>query len=390
MTSARQPRTRASAVGAALVSCAVALSLVSCASQQASPAPYSSPSTLPGGAVTSSAITVAAVEPDNGVKPVVDFINSATSSIDIAIYQFDPTYTPLVDALLAAQRKGVKVRILLSRQIFGPDNQRENIVNRAKFRKLGLDAELSRPEFSYSHEKTIIADSGGADPRALICDFNFEPGYFGRGTITKTDFAGHGQTRGLAVLNTDDQDVARISETFNADWPPYSTWPAATRPNLVWSPAGEQFDPRENAITALTSLIEGSQESLDIYAMMFTLPSVLYEPILARARAGVRVRIASNRDGVTPEAARAFKEAGVSVVYGPKSTDGSEKVMFIHSKSIIVDHGRPSAVAFVGSQNPFLAESLDTERELGAFVTDPASIAKIRATFDRDVSSAQP
>ena len=61
--------------------------------------------------------------------------------------------------------------------------------------------------------------------------------------------------------------------------------------------------------------------------------------------------------------------------------------MYIHTKTIVVDAGRDDAVAYVGSINPFLDESLQTERELGILITDPASIARIMATFDVDFAS---
>ena len=59
------------------------------------------------------------IEPDDGPKPVTDFIDGAKQSVDMVMYEFYPTYKPVVDALLRAKNRGVNVRILLSRQIFG-------------------------------------------------------------------------------------------------------------------------------------------------------------------------------------------------------------------------------------------------------------------------------
>jgi hypothetical protein len=54
-----------------------------------------------------------------------------------------------------------------------------------------------------------------------------------------------------------------------------------------------------------------------------------------------------------------------------------------------VDAGQPDAIAYVGSINPFLDESIDTERELGVLLTDPTSIERIMLIFDRDFGSGE-
>ena len=51
---------------------------------------------------------------------------------------------------------------------------------------------------------------------------------------------------------------------------------------------------------------------------------------------------------------------------------------------IVADAGLPTGVAYVGSVNPFLDESVQTERELGILITDPASIDRIDSVFTRD------
>lgn len=344
---------------------------------------------LPGGAQPNSWITLAAIQPDDGVAPVVSELTAAQSSIDVVIYEIDPDFVPIVDALVAAKNRGVNVRILMSRKLFGSDKRDLNEQHAAQLRERGLDAQLSRPEFSYSHQKSIAIDAGTARARVLVFDFNLEPGYFGSATSQPNATDADGQTRGLAVIDTDPADIAEISATFEADWPPYAQWPPAHRSNVLWSPSDPAFAPPGNAVAILTSLINDARYSLDVYAMMVQLPSVLYEPLLRRAREGLRVRIVSNQGGVDPQAEREFAVAGIQLRYGPKSLNTHE-TMFIHSKAFVADGGHEGAVAFVGSQNPFLAESLSTERELGLLVSDPPSVTKIAGTFDRDFQSATP
>ena len=72
------------------------------------------------------------------------------------------------------------------------------------------------------------------------------------------------------------------------------------------------------------------------------------------------------------------------------ATNGDGKPLYVHTKSIVADGGTDRAVAYVGSINPFVDQSLQTERELGVFVTEAGSVAQIRAVFDRDFTSARP
>lgn len=339
-------------------------------------------------------ITLESIQPDDGVDAVTAFIDSARESVDVAIYQMDPGYAPIVDALTRAQERGVRVRILLSGTIFPPTAPNDNPEQAQQLRDEGLDAELSRPEFSFSHWKVLIADAGTSNARALICDFNLEQGYFG----VDPAYPDEGVTRGMAVLDTDPQDVDMIARTFDADWPPYKPWPANDRPNLVWSPSDSTCDsasctqpyplePTGNSRDVMLSLIGNARDSIDIYAQAIAEPSELLAPLFDALDRGVTVRIIGNDGGINSDALGKLTDAGAIVVQNPTDPSGDGKVMYIHTKTIVVDAGRDDAIAYVGSVNPFLDESLQTERELGVLLTDPGSIARIMTVFERDFAS---
>ncbi|HQZ85011.1 MAG TPA: phospholipase D-like domain-containing protein [Actinomycetota bacterium] len=350
-------------------------------SRQPSPAT----SEFPGGARPSNA-KLAMIEPDAGVAPVISLLNSATDSIDISVYDLDPGYGPITRALLAAQDRGVKVRVLISRTQFplsGPQPSPDKV---AKLQALGLDAQLSRPQFSYSHEKAILVDAGTPDARALVADFNLALGYFGHDPA----YPKEGETRGMAVLVTNPADVAEISTYFNSDWPPYQQWPASTRPNLLWSPSQRSFTNPGNSTSALLQLIAESQNSLDLYVQELPIPAILFDPLVQRAQDGLTVRIISNDGGVDSEAVAVLTAAGVKLVYSAADPNGDGKPLYIHTKSIVADGGTSRAVAYVGSINPFVDQSLQTERELGVFVTETESVSQIQTVFNRDFASARP
>ena len=391
-------RLRGATLGVGLV----LLCLSACSSPANGPA---SPSTsapssaasghLPGGAERSNRIVLANIQPDDGVGVVVDFIASAKHTLDIGVYQIDPLYGPIVDALKAAQQRGVKVRLLISGTIFpmSADNLNPQIAE--DLRAQGIDTQLSRPEFSFSHWKVLIADSGTSDGRALVCDYNLERGYFG----LDPEYPDEGVTRGMAVLDTDPADVEMMAKTFDADWPPYKPWPANTRPNLVWSPSDDTCDsvsctgpfplqPTGNSKSVMIDLINSATTSLDVYVQALASPSALLQPLLDAAHRGVNLRILGNQGGINDDAAAQLTAAGAQIRQNPTDPSGDGKVMYIHTKTVIADSGKPDGVAYVGSVNPFLDESLDTERELGILLTDPSSIARIVTTFDRDFNSA--
>lgn len=341
-------------------------------------------------------ITLESIQPEDGIDAVTDFIDEARTSIDIAVYQMDPSYSPLIEALTRAKERGVRVRILLSSTIYPPGSTNDNPRDVEILREQGFEAALSRPEFSFSHWKLLIIDAGTADAQALICDFNLEAGYFG----LDPQYPDEGDTRGMAVLDKDPADVDMIARTFDADWPPYKPWPANDRPNLVWSPSDSTCDstscasayplePVGNSRDVMLSLIGNAQESLDIYAQALAEPSQLLTPLLDAVDRGVKVRIIGNAGGINTDALAKLKDAGAEIVINPTDPGGDGRVMYIHTKTIVADGGLPDAIAYVGSINPFLDESIDTERELGVLLTDPTSIERIVLIFDRDFGSGE-
>ena len=42
-------------------------------------------------------ITLESIQPEDGISAVTDFIDAARESVDIAVYQMDPSYSPLIE-----------------------------------------------------------------------------------------------------------------------------------------------------------------------------------------------------------------------------------------------------------------------------------------------------
>lgn len=331
-------------------------------------------------------VSLANVQPDDGIGPVVDFIDSARTSVDVSIYRIDDDYAAVVDALSRAVDRGVPVRVSISRQLVGqpnpPEGNAQQIEVAQSLRQRGIQVELSRPEFHYGHEKTIVVDAGTPEAVAMIADWNLQESYFGPNQY------GPVGARGMAVFDRDPQDVATIAAYFDANWPPYAPYPVSTRSSLVWSPSGIEYRPVGNSVQVLSDFVNDARESLDIYAEYIQDDAFLVPMIEARAKAGVRVRVLANSDGQSPEMVSRLRAAGIQIRFDPIFDNVTSTPMFIHSKSMFADVGTSRARAFFGSQNTFINESPEAILELGIIATGPETISEAHSYFDLDWSTA--
>ncbi len=321
-------------------------------------------------------------QPNDGPAPVVAFINSATKSIDVSIYRIDSDYSTIIDPLVAQAKKGLPVRISISRQLVGQPNPPEGNASQLQVQKdlqaKGLQVELSRPEFHYGHEKAIIIDDGTPAAKAMVADWNLQQSYF---SASKYGPVG---ARGFAVVDSNSADVAMIASYFNANWPPFKPWPVSNRANLLWSPSGTAYQPVGNGLAALTQFINNAKRTLDIYAEYIQADAFFIPLVIDRAKAGVMVRMIGNSSGQSAAMTSQLRDAGVQMVFDPTNEAVPNATMFVHSKTMISDFGQPGQAAFVGSQNEFINESLEAILELGTLVQDQPTIASIQKTFDTD------
>lgn len=332
------------------------------------------------------AVSLANVQPNDGIGPIVEFIDSATTSVDVAIYRIDSDYAAVVDAMARAVERGVPVRLSISRQLVGqpnpPEGNAQQIQVAQDLRQRGIQVELSRPEFHYGHEKTIVVDAGTPTAVAMIADWNLQESYFGPNQY------GPVGSRGMAVFDRDPQDVATIAAYFDANWPPYAPYPESTRASLVWSPSGIEYRPVGNSVQVLTDFVSGAQETLDIYAEYIQDDAFLVAMVEERAKAGVRVRMIGNSDGQSPEMVSRLRAAGIDIRFDPIYNGITSDPMFVHTKTMFSDVATADARAFFGSQNTFINESPEAILELGIIATGKNLINEAYSFFEGDWSTA--
>ncbi|HEX4789190.1 MAG TPA: phospholipase D-like domain-containing protein [Actinospica sp.] len=285
------------------------------------------------------------VLPDQGESQIYSFINSATGSIDMTMYEL--TDTTIVNDLVAREKAGVTVRVIL-------DNAQQS-TNKSAYTALqsgGVGVTWSSTAFTYTHQKTITVD----DRESYISTGNLDSRYYST-------------SRDYGVFDTDANDVSAVVAVFDADYAKTSITPG-DGDDLVWSPTDSQ--------SHLLSLIQGAQHTLDVEEEEFG-DTTLVNAIVADAKRGVTVRCVLENESNT----YASEISEVTAAGGTVTTYTSSTGYYIHAKAIVADYGTATAKVFLGSEN-FSSNSLNNNRELGLIVSDAGLLSGTESAFNAD------
>ena len=153
------------------------------------------------------------VLPDDSVKPILTAIAGAARTLRVKMFVFsDPS---LLKAVVAAKRRGVKVRVMLNpaRRSGEHDNDR----TRKALERAGIDVKDANPAFALTHEKSMVVD----DETAFVKSLNWA-------TKNLTE------TRDYAVVTTRRHDVAESGGVLRGRLaPPAFRAPPRKPPGLV-------------------------------------------------------------------------------------------------------------------------------------------------------------
>lgn len=280
-------------------------------------------------------------EPQSGVAPVLQLIRQARKSIDLTMYELDDQQ--IENALAAAQKRGVVVKVLLNRK--DPfESRNPNAGAYAFLSAHAVQVRYSPSYLSLTHEKTLEVDGSVA----AVMSLNLA-GYYS-------------STRDFGVIDRQPGDIAAITQTFNADWASKRTSSSTGTGDLVWSPG---------AASTVMRLIEGAKNTIDVEnEEMYYRPAT--DALCAAAKRGVTVKIVMTYDSEWSSAFRQLQACGASVhvFHG--------QAYYIHAKLLIAD-----GTALVSSQN-LSTESLDYNRELGITLQAPSLVRSLTDWFDSD------
>jgi phosphatidylserine/phosphatidylglycerophosphate/cardiolipin synthase-like enzyme len=272
--------------------------------------------------------------PDDSAKPILDAINSATKSIRVKMFLFsDPA---LLAAVIAARKRGLKVRIMLNPA--RRDGESENTDSRKKLEAGGVEVIDSNPAYDVTHEKSMVID----DATAFVNSLNFE-------TKNLTE------TRDYAIVTSHAHEVNEVIQCFEADWA-RKQFHGDEKSHLIWCSA--------NGRDRIAQFIDDAKESLFLQNERYQ-DAVIIERLVRAAVRGVKVHVMAR----PPHKLK--KEKLVESVGGLRTmNDVGVKVhklkhLKLHAKMLLADHAR----AIVGSIN-LAPGSFDSRRELAIEVKD--------------------
>src|SRR5215469_11699882 len=94
------------------------------------------------------------VLPDDSAKPILDAIGSASKSLRVKMFVFSAPV--LLEAVVSARRRGVKVRVILNTARRSGEEDNED--TRRKLTRAGIEVVDGNPTFELTHEKSMVVD----------------------------------------------------------------------------------------------------------------------------------------------------------------------------------------------------------------------------------------
>ncbi len=315
-------------------------------------------------ALAPTAVSVESAQPlfftptTRGQVDVLAGIESAEASIDMSMFRI--TDVEVLTALIAAQARGVNVRVLLDKAMAEKEkpNGPTYILESA-----GVDVQRSSSQFSISHAKTFIVDK----KRVYIMTLN----------LTKISHL----VRDVGYISENHEIVGYLNQLFEVDWQNGiqngKETPANIPRDLVISPV--------DATIKLRAMINQATTTLKLAVENFSYRDIIADLIEAKQR-GVKVEVLLPRcNFVTVDfnmpAAKQLHEAGVNVRLMPDPE--SPELPYIHQKTMSIDQ----RLGFVGSEN-FSYNSLEYAREVGILFRNTSQIRQLDDIFDLDFGKA--
>lgn len=271
------------------------------------------------------------VQPDDGLKPLLDAIGSARRSIFILVFRFD--LSALEKALSAAIERGVRVQALIAHTSTGG----EKSLRKLESRLLEAGALVARTDDDMVryHGKLVVIDK----EILFVLGFNY----------TGLDIR---QSRSFGVITRKASVVREAQRLIEADADRSRTF-RPTRTDLVISP--------ENARDRLKRFIRRARRELLIYDDGLSDDEMLRE-LKKRADAGVRVKILGKLE-------KKWREGFMVKKLSRR----------LHVRAMVRDGRR----AFVGSQSLRRLE-LDERREVGIIIRERALVGRMERVFHSD------
>src|SRR5215471_2817710 len=294
------------------------------------------------------------VLPDDAATPILDAISGAKKSLRIKMFVFsDPN---LLDAVIAAHKRGVKVQVMLNPE--RRSGEEDNEATRKKLSRAGVSVKDSNPAVDLTHEKSMVAD----DATAFVKSLNWA-------TKNLTE------TRDYAVVTDHEHEVDEIVAGFDADWERQKFDPGAEA-HLIWCPI--------NGRDRIAQFIDAAKHTLFVQNERYQ-DAVILERLVRAAERGVKVHVMAR----PPHSLK--KDKLVEGVGGLRILDDvgikihKLKGLKLHGKMLLAD----GVAAVVGSIN-LAPGSFDSRRELAIEVRDDDVVERLHQIAKRDWQNSNP
>jgi phosphatidylserine/phosphatidylglycerophosphate/cardiolipin synthase-like enzyme len=292
--------------------------------------------------------------PDDTKKPIIDAINVAKKSIKVKMFVFsDPD---LINAVIAAQARGVKVQVMLNPARRSGEEDNED--TRKKLEAAGIEVKDSNPAFGLTHEKSMVID----DEIAYIKSLNWE---------TKNLTV----TRDYAITTNHPHEVNEVVGCFQADWD-RKDFNLGDKAHMIWC--------KGNGRERIAHFIDEAKHTLFVQNERYQ-DSVIIERLVRAAERGVKVHIMARK----PHSLK--KDKLVEAVGGLRIMDDvgikvhTLRHLKLHGKMLIADGSH----AIVGSIN-LAPGSFDDRRELAIEVHDEDIVARLHQIAKEDWENSHP
>jgi phosphatidylserine/phosphatidylglycerophosphate/cardiolipin synthase-like enzyme len=294
------------------------------------------------------------VLPDDSAEPILQAIASASQTIRVKMFVFsDPA---LLEAIITARHRGVKVRVMLNSA--RRSGEADNEPTRYALEQAGIEVNDANPAFDLTHEKSMVVDNATAFVKSL-------------NWATKNLTV----TRDYAVVTMHGHEVDEIVECFEADWH-RQVFDPGRKARLIWCP--------ERGRARLCQFIDRARHRLFVQNERFQ-DAVIIERLVRAARRGVKVHVMArsphtlNRDKLVEGVGglRILDDVGIKI--------HRLNHLKLHGKMLLAD----GVAAVVGSIN-FAPGSFDSRRELAIEVRGGNVVDRLHTVAHHDWEHSHP
>ncbi|MGA9568371.1 MAG: phospholipase D-like domain-containing protein [Candidatus Korobacteraceae bacterium] len=294
------------------------------------------------------------VLPDDSARPILDAINHSSKSLRIKMFLFsDPA---VLQAVIAARKRGVSVRVMLNPA--RRSGESENDETRKLLKSAGVDVLDGNPQFDLTHEKSMVVD----DETAFIMSFNWEP----------KDLT---ETRDYAVVTSAHHEVAEVMECFDADWS-RKPFVSGEHSHLIWCVG--------NGRERIGRFIDEAKHTLWLQNERYQDPAIIERLVRARER-GVKIHVMARAPHKLKKEKLLEGVGGLRILDDVGVKVHKLKGLKLHAKLLLADNVR----GIVGSIN-LAPGSFDSRRECAIEVRDEDVVGRLHEVTHNDWKNSHP